>query len=113
MQESPKAAKAFDDYYALGPTRSIRVLHKTYTEAATKSPTTQLRTLAQWSTEHGWQQRVKDRDAEVAKAYLDRLKETATESGYALYWKRIADLNQLAEVSNALPRSEEHTSELQ
>src|SRR3990172_11299203 len=81
MQESSKAAKAFDDYYALGPTRSIRVLHKTYTEAATKSPTTQLRTLAQWSTEHGWQQRVKDRDAEVAKAYLDRLKETATESG--------------------------------
>ena len=97
MLEVPKAAKGFDDYYALGPSRSLRALHQSYIESTVKPPTVHIRTLAKWSTEHGWQQRVKDRDGEVAKAHLDRLKETATESGYALYWKRIADLNQLAE----------------
>src|SRR3989304_2554993 len=97
MQESPKAAKAFDDYYALGPSRSHRALHQIYREGTAKPPTRHIRTIAQWSVHHGWQQRVKDKDAEVAKAHLDRLKETAMEAGYALYWKRIADLNQLAE----------------
>lgn len=98
MKESNKAAKAFEDYYNLGPGRSLAKLHRTYTEDAPESvPTKQLRTLKKWSTTHSWQKRVAERDIEVAKTYLEEIKEKATETGYAVFYKRIHDLGIIAE----------------
>lgn len=56
MRETPRAAAAYEEYAAMGPSRSLRKL-------ADKSGT-KLAQLGEWSTEHGWQERVKLYDAE-------------------------------------------------
>ena len=82
----------------MGPGRSIRKLKRTYNEPQTKNPPTKhFETLAKWSTTHGWQDRVAERDKEIADATLAELKEKATQSGYAIFQKRIVDLGILAE----------------
>ncbi len=63
MRETPQAAQAFEDYYDLGDDRSIRKLaesNQKYIKSVSK--------LLKWSTEHGWQERVKVRDRERAEA---------------------------------------------
>lgn len=99
MRETNKARQAFEDYYALGPGRSLRKLVQRYNKDGTENPPTKhLNTLAKWSKAHNWQERVKGRDEEIARAHLEHLKETATETGYALFYKRIGDLNEIAEL---------------
>jgi len=98
MKESNKARKAFEDYFNMGPGRSIKKLVQTYNEPATKKPPTKhFSTLAKWSTTHGWQERVKERDLEIAEATLEGIKELATKTGYAVFQKRIHDLGKLAQ----------------
>ena len=63
----------------------------------TTIPTKHQRTMLEWSRVHGWQERCRERDDEIAQAVMDELKATATKTGYALYYKRIADLGTLAE----------------
>lgn len=102
MRETAKAKQAFEDYFQLGPKRSLQKLLTEYEkrhQTATKPPPTlRLRTLKTWSREHGWQERIEEREREVALAALEKIKETATQTGYAVFQKRIADLNELAEL---------------
>ncbi len=98
MKESNKAKQAFEDYFNLGPGRSLRKLTQTYREVGTKSaPTKHFSTLQKWSATHKWQDRIAQRDLEIAKARLDVIKEKATETGYAIFYKRIHDLGVIAE----------------
>ena len=55
MRETPKAAKAFEEYCAMGDERSLRALED---KIGTK-----LSQLGTWSREHKWQERVKVYDA--------------------------------------------------
>jgi len=99
MRESNKATQAFEDYFSLGPGRSLDKLLEQYrVQSGNKASTPTLRkaTLAKWSSSFGWQQRVAERDAEIAQAAFEKVKEQATETGYAVWQKRIADLNSLA-----------------
>ena len=68
-RETRKANDALLDYWTMGSGRSLRNLHKKYTQATPETrPTRHLRTLKGWSTKFKWQLRVdqaKDlRDAE-------------------------------------------------
>ena len=98
MKETNKARKAFEDYFNMGPGRSIKKLVRIYNEPTTKSPPTKhFSTLAKWSTKHGWQKKVQQRDFEISEAALEGIKELATKTGYAVFQKRIHDLGKLAE----------------
>lgn len=98
MKETNKARKAFEDYFNMGPGRSIRKLIQIYNVPATKKPPTKhFSTLAKWSTTHGWQKRVQQRELEIAEVALEGIKELATRTGYAVFQKRIYDLGKLAQ----------------
>lgn len=73
--EKPEAARAFEDYYALGEGRSLSRLAAMYRASTEPAPTRHIRTLKDWSTRHGWQQRIKDRDAEDAEEVRKALKD--------------------------------------
>ncbi len=99
VRETNKAKQAFEDYFNQGPGRSLRSLIQTYNEPATKKPPTKhLRTIATWSKNHDWQERVAQRNAEISEAQLDAIKLRAIESGYAFWPKRVFDLIDLAEL---------------
>ena len=72
--EKPEAARAFEDYYALGEGRSLARLAAMYRASSNPAPTRHIRTLKDWSARHGWQQRIKDRDAEDAEEVRKALK---------------------------------------
>lgn len=98
MKETNRARQSFEDYYLMGPRRSLRALIAVYRQqTASKPPTKRLETLNTWSTTHGWQERVRQRDQEIADAAMDKIIETATNTGYAVFQKRIHDLGVLAE----------------
>lgn len=69
-RETPKAAQAWADYLALGPDRSLAKLHTTYVaDSNGGKPAANLRQLEYWSTQHGWQDRLKAiADAQAAEA---------------------------------------------
>src|SRR3990172_2547657 len=99
MRETNKARQAFEDYFNMGPGRSLAKLRQKYAKyTAKKPPTIHLRILQKWSSEHGWQKRVAAREAGIAAKTLEVITEEATKSGYALYQKRIADLNKVGEL---------------
>lgn len=99
MIETAKAKKAFVDYYNLGPGRSLRILFEQYrTAPKAEVPTRRMATIRNWSSKHGWQERVIERDAEIAQAQFEEIKQRATETGYAVFQKRIWDLGQMAEI---------------
>jgi hypothetical protein len=60
MRETAKAQEAFNDYYAMGPERSIPKLAEQYRSSIGAVPTRQLSRLLLWSQRHNWQQRIKD-----------------------------------------------------
>jgi precorrin-6B methylase 1 len=63
MRETPKAAAAYEEYAAMGPSRSLRKLAEKLDQIAPKvSPG--IETLKLWSSEHRWQERVRLHDAE-------------------------------------------------
>ena len=98
MKETNRARQGFEDYYQMGPGRSIRKLIRTYNEVDTNNPPTKHHTtLAKWSKVHGWQERVRQRDQEITDAQMAHIKATATSTGYALFQQRIHDLGALAE----------------
>ena len=98
MKETNKARKAFEDYFLMGPGRSIRKLQQSYSEETAQNPPTKhLRTLFKWSTVHEWQDRVLQREAEIAVAQLQTIIENAPKTGYAIWQKRIQDLGHEAD----------------
>jgi len=65
-RETAKAAQAFADYVAMGPTRSLRHLADRYVQRNLyKTTTVAFRSLAEWSRIHGWQ-------AKLSQAVTDR-----------------------------------------
>src|SRR3990172_863502 len=87
----------------MGPGRSLAKLQQRYSKASAKksapgSPSKHLATLQKWSTAHGWVKRVAEREAGIAAKTLEAITEEATKTGYALYQKRIADLNKVGEL---------------
>ena len=97
MKETNKAREAFEDYYLMGPGRSLRKLHAQYRKHPETRPVKLISTIKNWSSAHGWQERVRKRDQEVSDAAMYRIIETATNTGYAVFQKRIHDLGVLAE----------------
>ena len=99
MRETNKAKVAFEDYYNMGPGRSLRKLAQVYSEPSTeKPPTKHFATLAVWSNHHGWQNRVAQRDIEISTAQFEAIKSKAVEAGYAYWPKRVQDLVALGEL---------------
>lgn len=91
VKETAKSAQAFADYVALGPNRSLRGLAEQYAQqGAYKTATTAFRIIGAWSTDHQWQERLKElSQRQVAESfalrsslYLDILRE---------YYRRFGD----------------------
>lgn len=98
MKETNKARQAFEDYFLMGPNRSLRLLLRKYLKDTSQKPLTRhLRTIIKWSSTHGWQERVRQRDQEISYAVMAQIIETATNTGYAVFQKRIYDLGVLAD----------------
>lgn len=96
--EPPRARQAFEDYVAMGEGRSLDRLWKAYrerqeigSEAAT--PTRRFRTLADWSTRYRWQERLANRERELAEAAW------AKQKG-ALVQRRVKQLDALRRMSD-------------
>jgi len=99
MRETNKARQAFEDYFLLGPGRSLTSLLRCYQNVTEViPPTRRIGTLKKWSTEFGWQDRVLQRETEIATAQFEAIKKKAVESGYAYWPKRVQDLIALAEL---------------
>jgi hypothetical protein len=80
MQETPAAAQAFEDYWALGDGRSLENLLAVYAERSRNgedTPTNTKSTLAAWSTNHAWQARCKQRIAEEAERTREQMRKRA------------------------------------
>lgn len=68
MRESSAALRAYADYLAQTPPRSLDRLAQHYqTRTDPAPPTRQLTTLKQWSTRHAWQERVAAHERQVAQ----------------------------------------------
>ena len=103
MRESIRAKASFEDYFAIGPGRSLRKLHKQYCQqTGQEPPTKRFKTLALWSRVHKWQDRIAQREAEIAATRMQDIIENAPKTGYAIWQKRVQDLGQLAERLNDL-----------
>lgn len=98
MKETPKALQAFEDYYAMGSARSLSKLLVRYKKRK-DPPTRRMTTLKQWSTKHGWQERIKDRIRDAWQELSEQLKddrETILRSGLALDYQRVLELQEMA-----------------
>ena len=68
MKEKAQALRAYSDYLAQTPPRSLERLAQTYqTQTEPGPPTRVLSTLKQWSTEHRWQERVLEHERQIAQ----------------------------------------------
>lgn len=100
--ETAKAVQACNDYLRMGPGRSLAKLWQEYGRStAVKPPTVSLRTLENWSSQHGWQLRAADYDA-AADAEMEREaakhRRQIVEDGFALDHERIRALKRLADL---------------
>jgi len=77
MKETPAAQEAFEDYYAMGPERSLAKLAEVYQSNTEGIPTEHIATLKKWSTKYDWQERViarvEEDGQEVRKQMQERL----------------------------------------
>jgi hypothetical protein len=65
-QESNRSLEAFEDYWLLGPSRSLAALAEEYQSSTKPVPTRQLSRLKIWSQQFDWQGRIRKRLAEQA-----------------------------------------------
>ena len=101
MRETNKAKQAFEDYFNLGPGRSLRLLrdlYKAQTNPEARPPTKQLATIKIWSSNHKWQDRIGQRQQEIAEAQFEAIKGKAIKAGYAYWPSRVKDLIALGEL---------------
>ena len=77
--ETPKALEAFERYWAMGPVRSLRSLaEQDVQQKLNKSSTdTWFRQLGEWSTQHNWQARLKQRVIDEAELAREQNRERA------------------------------------
>lgn len=97
MRETNKAKRAFEDFFALGPGRTLAALHKKYTEGEQNPPTKSFRWIREWSRKHNWMDRIAERERRIAEERYEAIVEGSREAGYAYWPKRVEDLNELAE----------------
>lgn len=98
MRETPKAARAWADYLAMGPGRSLEALLNRY-RSETAPPTRRLASLKQWSSEYGWQRRLEEivaREAREAEEQQAAYVRSVLESGFALHHERVRAMGELA-----------------
>jgi hypothetical protein len=104
LQETARAKRAWSDYLALGPGRSLEKLIDRYEAVRRVSigkasvPTTCLRTLEEWSSAFGWQARLKaiaDTEAKAAEEREAAYRRSIMEDGYALAHERVKLLKDL------------------
>ena len=106
MKETPAAQEAFEDYYGMGPERSLPKLHEQYVErdqggAELCPPTTRLNTLKEWSAKHSWQERVKERVRERAAGIRDKLEERAGQMRESVGGFLLVEISRLLETLKA------------
>lgn len=98
-RESPQATRAYADYVALGPARSLEALVERYRSGTIPAQTRRLTTLKQWSRAHGWQGRLRAL-AEEARAEAEARQAAEVrailEEGYALAHERVRLLKELS-----------------
>lgn len=118
-RETPDALQAFEDYWAMGDGRSLPKLFATYEQRMNRGeavPAERIRTIFRWSSEHGWQERLKQRITEEEartreeerkrnKAFRDRVR-TGIEVDVRQYLKSLESANGpvLAEDAASLER---------
>lgn len=106
--ETARAKRAFLDYLAMGPDRSLVKLCKMYREppyteagGSNAPPTRQQKTIYTWSSAYGWVERVKqvnDQQLEVILHEQRRALATAYQERLAQPAERIKVLNEIAEM---------------
>jgi hypothetical protein len=79
MQETPAALAAFERYWQMGPQRTIaKLAEQDCRSGLSKSAvTTRERQLFEWSSQHGWQARLKERIEQDAAEFRAEMKERA------------------------------------
>jgi hypothetical protein len=98
LKPSDAAAQAFQDFVALGPSRSLRKLHEIYCQQSDiKPPTKRFRTLAEWSTVFGWQ----DQIVNAATAISERMLNEAAELDADTFLKTSKGLNSRVDETSA------------
>lgn len=118
-RETPDALQAWEDYWSMGDGRSLQKLASLYRARSVSGedvPTKRLPTLVKWSSEHGWQERLKQRITEEEartreeerkrnKAFRDRVR-TGIEVDVREYLKKLEKTNGavLAEDAASLER---------
>jgi len=103
MKETATALRAFDDFVALGPGRTLAALLHLY-QNQPDAPTHHIATLKEWSMRHGWTARLEAMaraDAERAERLRQEHRDRILASDFALVEERVAALNQLAQVTLA------------
>ena len=97
MKESAQALRAFSDYLAQAPPRSLERLAQTYqTQTEPRPPTRVLSTLKQWSTEHRWQERVLEHERQIAQEAAKKARQQRLQVARAARGKGVEALALLA-----------------
>lgn len=97
MKESPQALRAFSDYLAQMPPRSLERLAQTYqTQTEPRPPTRVLSTLKEWSTQHRWQERVLEHEREIAREAAKKSRQQRLQVARAARGKGVEGLALLA-----------------
>ncbi len=85
--ENKAANFALQDYYRMGPMRSLKNLFEAYRAQEEIPPTRRLATLAKWSTANRWQERVGTAE-KLDKLAVERAKQAALEAEARLWAER-------------------------
>jgi uncharacterized membrane protein len=97
MKESAQAQRAFSDYLAQTPPRSLErlaALYQTHTDPA--PPTRHVRTLKEWSTQHRWQDRIAEHEQQIAQEAAKKARQQRLQVARAARGKGVEALALLA-----------------
>jgi hypothetical protein len=72
INETAKAKRAYGDYLNLGINRSLQALVEMYQQNPKASPTTSLRCLKTWSSNHHWVSRVEAHETAITESALEQ-----------------------------------------
>jgi uncharacterized membrane protein len=96
--------RAFSDYLAQTPPRSLERLAESYChQSATKAPppTHRIETLKEWSRQHRWQERVLEHEREIAREAAKKARQQRLQVARAARGKGVEGLALLAPVDLA------------
>jgi hypothetical protein len=96
VKESPQALRAFSDYLAQTPPRSLDRLVEEYQRRTEGVPTRQLSRLKEWSTQHHWQERVLEHERQIAQEAAKKARQQRLQVARAARGKGVEALALLA-----------------